>query len=140
LGKKDVANDVADSAAEKANKIELLTSVVKSSGICVDDLSIDSDSDKVTVYGSTTSTSDKEKFVLMLGNIEGIASVDDRMSVVDPPSVFYEVKRGDTLSNIAKARYGNSMNYNIIFEANQPMLKHPDKIYPGQMLRIPNID
>jgi len=110
LGKKDVANDVADSAAEKANKIELLTSVVKSSGICVDDLSIDSDSDKVTVYGSTTSTSDKEKFVLMLGNIEGIASVDDRMSVVDPPSVFYEVKRGDTLSNIAKARYGNSMN------------------------------
>ena len=134
-----VAADAASAAAEKANRINLLSSVVRSSGIEVGDLSIDLDDDKVTVYGSTKSSSDKEKVVLMLGNIDGIATVDDRISVVEPPSVFYEVKSGDSLSKIAKEHYGDAMKYNIIFEANQPMLSHPDKIYPGQVLRIPNI-
>jgi nucleoid-associated protein YgaU len=32
---------------------------------------------------------------------------------------------------------GNGARYEEIFEANKPMLSHPDKIYPGQMLRIP---
>lgn len=54
-----------------------------------------------------------------------------------PTSVFYTVKSGDTLSRIAKEQYGNANEYNKIFEANKPMLKHPDKIYPGQVLRIP---
>jgi nucleoid-associated protein YgaU len=49
------------------------------------------------------------------------------------------VVRGDTLSKIAKQFYGDAMKYPAIFEANKPMLKHPDKIYPGQMLRIPAI-
>ena len=51
----------------------------------------------------------------MLGNVEGIATVDDRISVVEPASVFYEVQGGDTLSKIAKAQYGDPMKYNIIF-------------------------
>jgi nucleoid-associated protein YgaU len=143
LGNKAKENEVAaaaDAAAEKANKVNLLSSIVKGSGIAINDFSLDLDNDKVTVYGSTTSTSDKEKVILMLGNVEGIATVDDRISVVEPPSVFYEVKSGDSLSKIAKAHYGDAMKYNTIFEANQPMLSHPDKIYPGQMLRIPRID
>jgi nucleoid-associated protein YgaU len=52
----------------------------------------------------------------------------------------YTVQKGDTLSKIAKAMYGNAGKYPVIFEANQPMLKHPDKIYPGQVLRIPALD
>lgn len=52
----------------------------------------------------------------------------------------YTVEKGDTLSKIAKAMYGNAGKYPVIFEANQPMLKHPDKIYPGQVLRIPPLD
>jgi nucleoid-associated protein YgaU len=81
----------------------------------------------------------KEKLVLALGNVTGIASVDDRLTVVnpEPEADFYEVKSGDSLSKIAKKYYGNAMEYNRIFEANKPMLKDPDKIYPGQMLRIP---
>ena len=134
------AANAADAAAEKANKINLLSSIVKGSGLAVNDLSIDLDGDKVTVYGTTTSAADKEKVVLMLGNVEGIATVDDRLSVTPPPSVFYEVKSGDSLSKIAKEHYGDPMKYNAIFEANQPMLSHPDKIYPGQMLRIPRLD
>lgn len=52
-------------------------------------------------------------------------------------STFYTVQKGDTLSKIAKDHYGNANKYQQIFEANTPMLKHPDKIYPGQVLRIP---
>ena len=47
------------------------------------------------------------------------------------------VKPGDTLSKIAKEEYGDANTYMKIFEANKPMLSNPDKIYPGQMLRIP---
>lgn len=52
----------------------------------------------------------------------------------------YTVEKGDTLSKIAKEMYGNAGKYPVIFEANQPMLKHPDQIYPGQVLRIPSLD
>jgi nucleoid-associated protein YgaU len=55
----------------------------------------------------------------------------------EPEATFYTVKRGDTLSGIAKAHYGNAGKYMVIFEANKPMLEDPDKIYPGQVLRIP---
>lgn len=47
------------------------------------------------------------------------------------------MKSGDTLSKIAKDMYGDADKYPQIFEANKPMLKDPDKIYPGQVLRIP---
>ncbi|MEL6867451.1 MAG: LysM peptidoglycan-binding domain-containing protein, partial [Bacteroidota bacterium] len=65
--------------------------------------------------------------------------VDDRITVTnpEPASTFYEVQKGDSLSKIAKAHYGDPMKYPQIFEANRPMLEHPDKIYPGQRLRIP---
>jgi nucleoid-associated protein YgaU len=65
--------------------------------------------------------------------------VQDDLQVVSPAqqAVFYTVQRGDTLSKIAKAHYGDAMKYPVIFEANRPMLTDPDKIYPGQALRIP---
>ena len=48
----------------------------------------------------------------------------------------YEVKRGDNLSKIAKHVYGDAGKWKKIFEANSDTLKDPDKIYPGQVLRI----
>ena len=80
------------------------------------------------------------KVILALGNVQGVASVDDRVSVIaapEPEADLYEVKSGDSLSKISKHFYGDPMRYNEIFEANKPLLSHPDKIYPGQMLRIP---
>jgi len=129
--------DAAESAAKRAAN---LRSIIASSGVGIDNLDIELDDDKVTVYGQTASVDDKEKIVLVAGNVEGIATVDDRISVVAPiQSRFHEVKPGDSLSKISKEVYGDPMKYNVIFEANQPMLSHPDKIYPGQMLRIPNL-
>ena len=49
----------------------------------------------------------------------------------------YVVKSGDSLSKIAKQEYGNANEWNRIFEANRDVLKDPDKIYPGQTLKIP---
>ena len=68
--------------------------------------------------------------------------VDDQLEMAGaaPEPVFYTVQRGDTLSGIAKEQYGNAMKYPMIFEANRPMLKDPDRIYPGQVLRIPPLD
>ena len=139
LGKKAESNE-AESAANDAERALLLKSIIEGSGVGIENLDVELDDDKVTVYGQTESVDDKEKIVLIAGNVEGIATVDDRISVVAPvQSRFHEVKSGDTLSKIAKEVYGDAMKYNIIFEANKPMLKSPDLIYPGQMLRIPNL-
>ena len=89
---------------------------------------------KATVTGDGLSQEAKEKILVAVGNISGIASVDDQVKTA---SQFYTVKSGDTLSAISKQVYGNANLYNKIFEANKPMLKSPDKIYPGQVLRIP---
>ena len=61
------------------------------------------------------------------------------MTVSNPEaeSQMYVVVSGDTLSKISKEFYGSPNKYQQIFEANKPMLSHPDKIYPGQVLRIP---
>jgi nucleoid-associated protein YgaU len=94
------------------------------------------------VYGVAKDQETREKVVLTAGNIEGVAAVEDNMTVdrSQPPAQFYTVVKGDTLSKIAKQFYGNANDYPKIFEANKPMLKHPDKIYPGQNLRIPASD
>ncbi len=96
----------------------------------------------VSISGEVNTQEEKEKIILALGNIEGVGQVRDAISVLEPEEeepevVFYTVQPGDSLSKIAKAHYGNPGQYMIIFEANQPMLDSPDKIYPGQVLRIP---
>ncbi len=132
------AKRAAEEAAEEKRE-DLLMSIVQSTGLSIENLEIEVDGETVTVYGQADTQSEKEKAVLVLGNIEGIGAVDDRISVSnpEPEAVFYEVKKGDSLSKIAKEHYGDAMKYMAIFEANQPMLKDPNMIYPGQTLRIP---
>ncbi len=130
-----------EAAARKEQMLVALRGVIDGLGLPIENLDLDVDDDVVTVFGQTESQADKEKIILAVGNVAGIATVDDRISVVvpAPEATFYEVKSGDTLGKIAKAHYGNAMKYPVIFEANKPMLEHPDKIYPGQMLRIPGV-
>lgn len=129
----------ADKAKREQVKEEALVAQVRILGIAVEDLRIEVKDDVATVFGRTSSQAEREKVVLVVGNVNGIAKVDDRIEVVkpEPPGVFYTVVAGDTLSKIAKQFYGNAMKYPVIFEANKPMLEDPDKIYPGQVLRIP---
>ncbi|MBT8190236.1 MAG: peptidoglycan-binding protein LysM [Bacteroidia bacterium] len=117
----------------------LMEGILQGAGLNVENIDVEISDDVVTIYGEAASQADREKAILILGNLEGVATIDDRISVVEPEpeAQMYEVKSGDSLSKIAKAYYGDPMKYKEIFEANQPMLKDPNLIYPGQMLRIP---
>lgn len=107
-------------------------------GLEAKDLKIQVEGDTVKVDGAAADQATKEKIVLALGNVEGIAKVEDNITAsAGQAATFYTVKAGDTLSKISKQHYGDANKYNQIFEANKPMLTHPDKIYPGQVLRIP---
>ena len=114
---------------------------IETQGLAVNglDVGFDAPSGTVTVSGTVADQATKEKVLLCCGNVAGVAAVND-MLVVDAPepeSQWHTVVSGDNLSKIAKAFYGDANKYPLIFEANKPMLKHPDKIYPGQLLRIP---
>jgi len=129
--------------AAQANKTAAtaIESYIASQNLSAEGLSVDFDgaTGSVTVAGVAPDQATKEKIVLCCGNVNGVAKVNDMLTVSEPAdeSRYYTVVRGDTLSAIAKAQYGNANAYMKIFEANKPMLTHPDKIYPGQLLRIP---
>lgn len=99
------------------------------------------DGEKVTLQGEMEEQSNCEKAVLVAGNQMGIGSVDCQVAVAkqQQESTFYTVQAGDTLSKIAAHFYQSANKYPLVFEANKPMLTDPDKIYPGQVLRIPNL-
>jgi nucleoid-associated protein YgaU len=134
-GKEAPAADANTEAAASA----ALAKSVGDLGIPVQNLSVQLKGDVATITGTAKSQADREKAILAIGNTKGIAQVDDRIAVEtpEPEAKFYTVQRGDTLSKIAREHYGDASKYPTIFEANRPMLKDPDKIYPGQKLRIP---
>lgn len=131
-----IGKSTEEEATEKANK---LINAVKTLGFEVIDLNIEISDDTASVMGEADSQETREKVVLVVGNTNGIATVNDQMTVAieEPQAQFHTVARGEYLSKIAKKYYGDAMKYPVIFEANKPMLTHPDKIYPGQVLRIP---
>ena len=136
-----IGKTTEEEATEKANK---LIAAVNGLDLSVANLAVSVDDDKATVTGEASDLATKEKVVLVVGNTEGIATVEDNMSVAaveviaeEDRAQFHTVVSGDTLGKIAKNFYGDPMKYPVIFEANKPMLEHPDKIYPGQVLRIP---
>ncbi|MBR7195440.1 peptidoglycan-binding protein LysM [Pseudomonas sp. CFBP13508] len=123
-----------------ANASEQLKEHISKVGLGNPNVQATVDGDKVTITGEVASQEEKEKIVLAVGNIAGVGSVDDQITVTGPVVVaaeFVEVKAGDTLSAISLRVYGNANQYEKIFEANKPMLKDVNKIYPGQKLRIP---
>ena len=106
----------------------------------VKDLKVEDTGDgRVVLKGKAKNRAEAEKAIVAAGNTPGIGEVEAHIDIEDEPaqSVFYTVKSGDTLSKLAKEHYGDAMKYPVIFEANTPMLSDPDKIYPGQTLRIP---
>lgn len=148
--------DLDDVLADKAQG-EALTKLVKDMGLKVTDFRAKCRDGEVTLEGTCYSHDDRERLILLVGNTQGVARVvDDALelrSMDDAPaggpggeappaveSTMYTVQSGDSLSKIAKAHYGDAMKYMVIFEANTPMLKDPNKIYPGQVLRIPPLD
>ncbi len=125
-------------SAEASPAPEELTKEIENLGLDATGLDISVEGDTVKVTGTAVSQEIKEKIILAVGNVEGVAAVDDTVAGDDP--VFHTVEKGDTLWAVSKKALGDGNRYNEIFEANKPMLSHPDKIYPGQVLRIPQSD
>lgn len=113
-----------------------------------DEIEVVVDGDTAVIKGSVADQSIFEKAVLAVGNTLGISRVqadDVVIAAADAPDApatprFHTVAKGDTLWAVATKEYGNGSKYPVIFEANKPMLSDPDKIYPGQVLRIPELD
>lgn len=128
-----------DEYVREQTKANALWHHVEDLGFDVQGLQVQFDDGTATLSGTSGSQEEREKVVLAVGNVNGVARVDDRLEVEEsgPEAEFYTVERGDTLSAIARDHYGDASKYPIIFEANRPMLKDPDLIYPGQVLRIP---
>jgi nucleoid-associated protein YgaU len=132
------AEPAQDLNAKAAKAIE---TYIGTQNLGVSDVKVqfDGSQGKVTVQGTAPTQAVKEKVTLCCGNVSSVQSVDNQMAVTspEPEAHNHDVVRGDTLSAIAKKFYGDANKYPVIFEANKPMLSHPDKIYPGQKLRIP---
>ena len=128
-------------------KAEAIVNHINKYGLKVKDLAVSVDDETVSLGGEVSSVLDKNKVVVIAGNVSGVSAVNDNLVlnvpepvVVEPEKQFYTVVKGDYLSKISKRVYGDAMKYNIIFEANKPMLTDPNKIYPGQVLVIPALE
>ena len=132
----------AETPEEKAAKVK---DQVAKQGFDLSGVTFSADGDKIVVAGQALDINEKQKILATAGNIEGVEGVEDQLTLKTPLKIeipdlsktMYTVKSGDSLSKIAKEVYGDPMQYPKIFEANKPMLKHEDKIYPGQVLYIP---
>jgi len=128
-------------AARNKTAGDAIATYIRAQGLKVDGLQVgfDGASTTVTVAGTVADQATKEKVLLCCGNVAGVSAVTDQIVVdkPEPEAQWHTVVSGDNLSKIAKKFYGDANKYPVIFEANKPMLTHPDKIYPGQMLRIP---
>jgi len=149
-GEAKAAQEAAEREASAANLERLnkaagdaIETYINAMNLKVDglDVAFDGATGTVTVSGVAADQATKEKVVLCCGNVEKVSAVNDMMTVATPAdeSKYYTVVKGDNLSKISKQFYGDPNKYPKIFEANKPMLTHPDKIYPGQLLRIPPV-
>lgn len=120
----------------------LLLNRIQGLGLGIDGLVVhyEGKTDTAEISGTAKTQADREKAILAAGNVYHVAKVVDHIlvSTPAPESKFYTVKSGDNLSKISKEVYGDANQYQKIFEANQPLLTSPDKIYAGQVLRIPS--
>ncbi|CAM3329104.1 peptidoglycan-binding protein LysM [Pseudomonas floridensis] len=148
---KEAGENILDAITPgNANADEVLKTHISEVGLGNPAIQTEVDDGTITVKGEASSQEEKEKILVTLGNIKGVEKVDDQMTIaaagsasgasssVSAQSRFVTVEKGDTLSAISKRVYGDPNKYQKIFEANQPMLKSVDKIYPGQTLRIPD--
>ncbi|MBX9759953.1 MAG: peptidoglycan-binding protein LysM [Beijerinckiaceae bacterium] len=138
---KTVGAKLFGASEAQAADADTLKKEAEKHGLDMSGVEVKVEGDKVVLSGNAPTTEQLEKIMLAVGNTTGVASVESNVTVAkeDAASRTYEVKKGDTLWKISEEMYGkgHGAKYNVIFEANKPMLSHPDKIYPGQILRVP---
>ncbi len=150
---KEVQERLSENKAEAAKKADMkermaeakqargLETFVKNMGFKVENLDVRFYDGVAEVEGMVADQETREKIILAIGNTEGVSQVKDAIDVAEPGEMsdMHAVVRGDTLWGLAEKYYGDGHKYPAIFEANKPMLRDPNKIYVGQVLRIPAI-
>ena len=139
---KDVGRQVFDTDAEAADNIKQHLEI-KTTGLS--NLTVEFDDGVATICGDCKNQAVRDQAVLIAGNIKGVEKViaDDLKTPPPAPeepekkAEIYEIVSGDTLGGIAKRYYGKASAYMKIFEANRDIIDDPNKIYPGQKIRIP---
>ena len=142
---KSVGRKLGIGDEEEVPKAEELKKELDSYDLGTQKVEVEVVGDKAILKGSVPDRTAFEKAVIAVGNTLGVSKVETALAVEDddePEPVFHTVAKGDNLWKIAEKHYGKGKGakHTLIFEANKPMLKHPDKIYPGQVLRIPSLD
>ena len=134
---KDIGKKVFGKEAEASDRIK---EEIERDNPGVSGLNVRYEDGVVSLSGQAESPEAMEKAVLIAGNIKGVAEVkaEEMTAPAQTAEVeFYVIKKGDTLSAIAKKFYGNANAYPRIFEANREVIKDADLIFPGQKIRIP---
>ena len=129
----------AEKRAELKQSVEL-EQYVRKLGFDIKMLDIRFDDGTAYIDGEAADAATKDRVILAVGNVAEVEKVDEDIKITQDDgseSEMYVVEEGDTLWAIATAAYGDGNRYPEIFEANKPMLDDPDKIFPGQVLRIP---
>ena len=138
--KRDKGKELFEANADAQKRAEAIRREIQRLGV-PGDINVEVEGSRVKVTGDVPDEATRQKLAMIVGNVKYIDAVDDSgLSGVAPQALqpkVHEVQSGDTLSSIAKKHYGDANEYQKIFAANQPMLKDPDEIYPGQVLIIP---
>ena len=138
---RDVGRQVFDTDGEAADNIKQHIEIGMTG---VKNITVEYDDGVATICGDCDSQVIKEQAILLAGNVKGVEKIiADDLNAPAPPveevskDEFYEIKSGDTLGAISKQFYGKSSQYMRIFEANREIISDPNKIHPGQKIRIP---
>ena len=138
--KRDKGKELFEANADAQKRADAIRAEIQRLGL-PGDINVDVQGGKVKITGDVPDEATRQKLMMIVGNVKYIEAVDDSGITGGQPQArqpkVHEVQSGDTLSAIAKKHYGDANAYQRIFEANRPMLKDPDDIYPGQVLVIP---
>lgn len=139
---KDVGRQLFDTDAEAADNIKEHLNI-KLSGL--KNLAVKFDDGVATISGECVNEATRNSAILIAGDVKGVEKVVADNLTFPPPKVeeekekveFYEIVSGDTLGGIAKRYYGKASLYTRIHAANKELIPDPNKIYPGQKIKIP---
>ncbi len=139
---KEMGRKIFDTDAEAADNIREHLNI-KLSG--VKNLEVEFDDGVATLSGQCANEATRSSAILITGNCKGVEKVvADNLTFPEPKKKeekedveIYEIVSGDTLGGIAKRFYGKAALYTRIHEANKELIPDPNKIYPGQKIKIP---
>ena len=145
MGLFDFAADIGKKLfkTEDAEAAEWVKKEIEHNDPGVTNLTVEMDGETCVITGECESAAAKEKTILIAGNSYGISAVNADGLIAPEPIAeeedqYYVIEKGDTLWGIAAKTMGNGAKYTEIFEANKEVIQDPDKIFPGQKIRIPS--